>query len=210
MLNDLFFWKKSSTSHTHHTMASGYSLIELLVVVMLFSLAVLIMAQTYVQFVRLSRKTANAAAVQQDVRYVLELISRGVRNTSLDYSAAIPAEADYLRVLPEVGPYIMVKKSVPGDIACADDPDISCLLISMDGEATWAPLTGKHINVDEFKVFVHPTVSPFELSGLPLDYANNHQPFVTLYLTFTYKAPNEREQFTQSAQTTISSRVYVR
>ncbi|MFZ6015985.1 MAG: PilW family protein [Patescibacteria group bacterium] len=200
--------KRIKDKHLHWK--SGYSLAELLVVAALFSLAVLILSQTYIQFIRLSRKTSNAAAVQQDTRYVLEYVARLARTYEVDYTVPVLAATSSLRMTKTGADYVMIKKSAAGDPLCADEPAVSCLLVTVDSGANWAPLTGKHVNVDEFMVYVQPTVSPFILSGSPVNYNNDQQPLVAVQLQFTYKTPNERESFTQSAQTTVSTRTYAR
>lgn len=188
--------------------APGYSLTELLVVMLLFSMALLILGQTYIQFMRLSNKTSNAAAVQQDARFAMEFFARAMRGSEVDYSTPVlPADSE-LRLLKLGGEGIVIKKSAPGDAFCADEPTISCLLVTTDSGISWAPLTSKGVNVDKFVVYVQPTESPFELAGF--NYANNIQPFATIQLTLTYNARNPRESFTQTVQTGISSRVYVR
>jgi prepilin-type N-terminal cleavage/methylation domain-containing protein len=188
--------------------APGYSLTELLVVMLLFSMAMLILSQTYIQFMRLSNKTANAATVQQDARFAMEFFARAMRTAEVDYSSPVLASDTELRLFKLGGDSIMIKKSAVGDALCADAPTISCLLVTTDSGATWAPLTSKNVNVDVFKVYVQPTASPFELSGF--NYTNNNQPFAAITLTLTYNARNPRESFTQTVQTGISSRVYVR
>ncbi|MBD3281908.1 hypothetical protein GF391_04130 [Candidatus Uhrbacteria bacterium] len=194
----------------HSTFKPGYSLAELLVVMLLFSFALLILGQTYIQFIRLSNKTANAATVQQDTRFVLEYIARAARNSEVDYSISIASPTSSLRLIKESGDYVEISKSAPGDALCADEPSVSCLLVTVDSGATWAPLTAKGVNVDNFDVYISPTVSPFELAGVPADYPNNQQPFITVNLALTLNANNPRESYSQIAQTSISSRVYVR
>ncbi len=186
----------------------GYSLTELLVVMLLFSMALLILGQTYIQFMRLSNKTSNAAAVQQDARFVMEYFARAMRASEIDYSTPVLPLDSELRLVKQGGQGITIKKSAPGDVLCADIASVSCLLVTTDSGATWAPLTSKGVNVDEFQVYVQPTESPFELSGF--NYSNNRQPFAALRLTLTYNARNPRESYTQTVQTGISSRVYVR
>ncbi len=186
----------------------GYSLTELLVVMLLFSMAMLILGQTYIQFMRLSNKTSNAAAVQQDARFAMEFFARAMRGSEVDYSSPVLPMDSELRLVKQGGQGIVIKKSTVGDALCEDSATISCLLVSTDGGTTWAPLTSKNVNVDEFQVYVQPTESPFLLAGF--NYANNQQPFATIRLTLTYQARNARESYTQTVQTGISSRVYVR
>ncbi len=188
----------------------GYSLAELLVVMLLFSFALVILGQTYIQFIRLSNKTANAATVQQDTRFVLEYAARAVRGSQIDYSVSIINPTSTLRLIKLDGDYMEITKSAVGDLLCADDPDVSCLLVTQDSGLSWAPLTAKHVNVDNFDVYVQPDVSPFDLAGFPADYPSDGQPIVTINFTLTLNANNPRESFSQTAQTSISSRVYVR
>ncbi|GEM_PF-1331223 len=186
----------------------GYSLIELLVVALLFSMALLILGQTYIQFMRLSNKTSNASTVQQDARFVMEYFARAMRASEIDYSSPVLPLDSELRLVKQGGQKIIIKKSDPGDVLCADMASVSCLLVTTDSGVTWASLTSKGVNVDEFQVFVQPTESPFELSGF--SYPNDRQPFASMRLTLTYNARNPRESYTQTVQTGISSRVYVR
>ena len=188
----------------------GYTLTELLVVVFLFSLSMVILSQTYVSFVRLSRKTSNAAIVQQDMRFSLEYIARAVRNTPLDYSVGITSVSSSLHLVSQTGDNIIISlsDSGAGDVQCFDDVNIRCLRITKDGGATWAPLTSKNVNVNEFNVFIYPTESPFIIQAG--SYPNDNQPFVTAELSLTYQSEQERERITLDAQTSISSRNYAR
>ncbi|MBU2566265.1 hypothetical protein KKG46_01755 [Patescibacteria group bacterium] len=192
------------------TKLEGYTIIELLVVVLLFSLSMVILSQTYVSFIRLSRKTANAAVVQQDMRFTLEYISRAVRNTPIDYSVGISSVSSSLNLISQTGEEIIITLSDvgAGDTQCFDDVNIRCLRITKDGGATWAPLTSKNVNVNDFKIFIYPTDSPFNL--IAGSYPNDNQPLVTAELSLTYQSNQERERITLDAQTTISSRNYAR
>jgi len=188
----------------------GYSLTELLVVIMLFALAMGILMDTYIQFTRLSHKTSNAAVVQQDSRFAFEYIARAVRNTPIDYSVTWAISSSTLRLLPTNGSAIIITQSPAGDARCGDAAAISCLLVSTNGGVNWAPLTSKSVNVKKFKVYLQPTTSPFVLTGSPADYPTDQQPFVTVQMELEYVAARAVENATMNAQTTISSRVYVR
>ena len=188
----------------------GYTVIELLVVMLLFAITITIMSQTYLTFIRLYHKMGYATIVQQDLRYFTEYTARLVRNTPVDYSSPVSAVASSLTLRPSGGTATIIKLSDYGDAYCADDPDVRCLLVSTDGGVGWAPLTSKHVNVDDFKVFVWPTISPFEYDSGIGDYNSNRQPFVTVYLKVTFMVKNLNERVSNDVQTTISSRVYVR
>jgi len=189
----------------------GFSLIEMLVVMFLFSTSMVILSQTYLSFIHLSHRTANAALIQQDTRFVLEYITRNVRGTPVAYPDPplyLDAVSSTLKLMKDGGQVWTVTKSAPGDPACTDLPSISCLLISSDGGSNWAPVTSRRVNVDTFNIYVRPSSTPFVLEGGK--YASDQQPFVTIQMKLSYSTPQAKEAVSQESQTTISSRVYVR
>lgn len=188
---------------------AGFSLMEMLIVVTLFSMSMLVIAQTFASFNQLHRKIANRAIVSQDLRFVMELLVRAARNRPISYaSSPIAPRSSELHLVQQDGVDMVFQRSVVGDARCMDLPTISCLLLSTDGGATWVPITGKRVHVEQFDVYVRPSESPFVLSaGL---YPNNTQPFVTFNIRLRFMADRVKEQEALHAQTTVSSRVYLR
>ncbi|MDD5438448.1 MAG: prepilin-type N-terminal cleavage/methylation domain-containing protein, partial [Patescibacteria group bacterium] len=131
-----------------NTKRPGFSVIELLVVMVLFAISITILTQTYLSFIRLSHRTANSAVIQQDMRFALEYMSRNIRNMPIDYPvppASLEAVTSTLSLKEANQPAWIIKKSIPGDTRCSDDIDVSCLLVSSDGGTSWAPITAKHV-----------------------------------------------------------------
>lgn len=186
----------------------GFSLMEMLIVVTLFSLSMLIVAQTFSSFNQLHRKIANRAIVNQDLRFTAELMIRTIRNRALSYGVPILPKDDKIAIAQPDGSTIIIKRSAVDDPVCADIPSVACLIVSMDSGATWLPLTAKRVHVEQFDVYVRPLESPF----IPINgsYANNSQPFVTIKMTLRYMANDERLRESVQMQTTVSSRVYQR
>ncbi|MDD2785528.1 MAG: prepilin-type N-terminal cleavage/methylation domain-containing protein [Patescibacteria group bacterium] len=192
--------------------AKGFTVVELLVVMVLFSISITILTQTYITFIRLSHRTGNAATLQQDMRFTFEYMTRNLRNIPIDYPA-LPKTLDNttstLRLKdPSQTDAWILTKTLAGDARCGDAPDVSCLVVSTDGGFNWAPVTSKHVNVETFKVLIRPMATPFALSGN--DYTSDQQPFVTVQMRLSYITKVEKEKVNLTAQTTISSRVYVR
>lgn len=186
----------------------GFSLMEMLIVITLFSVMMLVVAQTFSSFNLLHRKIANKAVVSQELRFAMELLVRTARNHELSYASSPAANSSELHLLQPNGPELIVKRSAVGDSLCADSVKLACLLLSTDGGTTWVPISGKKVNVEQFDVYVRPSVSPFELSGGT--YPSNTQPFVTFHLRMKYMAERVQEQQTLETQSTVSSRVYKR
>ncbi len=103
---------------------------------------------------------------------------------------------------------MIFKRSLTGQAECADRPDVACLLLSTDSGVTWAPVSGKRVNVERFDAYVRPSASPFLIVGPA--YPNDTQPFVTFSVKMTYVADRAKENETLQTQTTVSSRVYQR
>lgn len=193
------------------TRLPGFSVIEMLVVVAVFSFSILILSQTYLSFIRLSHRTANSAVIQQDMRFVLEYITRMARHTYVAYPAppgSLDTATSTLTLSGKEQLDWIIRLSEAGDVLCGDSSGIKCLLVSSDAGVNWTPITSKKINVEKFQVLVRPLQTPFMLSSN--SYLNDQQPFVTLLIKMTYMAPNDRETVSLEAQTSISSRVYVR
>jgi prepilin-type N-terminal cleavage/methylation domain-containing protein len=186
----------------------GFSLMEMLIVVALFSITVVVMAQTFSSFNRLHRKIANRSVLSQDMRFVTESLVRAARSMPIAYSVPPAPREEEIRLELADGNLLIVKRSAVGQVDCGDTPDVACLLLSTDGGASWLPISGKRINVEKFDVYVRPDLSPFVLSGG--NYPNNIQPFVTFVIQTRYVAENPKDDATLQAQTTVASRVYLR
>lgn len=191
------------------TRPSGFSLIEMLLVMALFSMSILVLTQTFASFNRLQRKLAHRSVLTQDARFATELMVRAVRNHPIAYAGnSLPPKSGELHLeRPQDGETI-VKSSAPGQEECNDAPTISCLLLSTDSGVTWVPLTGKSVHVEAFDVYLRPSESPFELIGG--GFPNDVQPFVTLRLRLRYETNIFQERSVIEMQTTVASRVYLR
>lgn len=199
---------KTSLTGAKHSLPA-FSLLEMLLVVTIFSIAMLIVTQTFSSFTRLHRKIANQSVLTQDMRFTLELLVRTVRNRALSYSVPIQASDSQIRLQQENGVDMIIRRSAVGEAVCGDAANIACLVLSTDGGTTWAPLTAKHIHVEQFDVYVRPTQSPFVVVNG--SYPSDVQPFVTFVLKERYIGSITQEQTeTMTAQTTVSSRIYQR
>lgn len=196
---------KRRTSRLGHGIRPGYTLIELLIVTSIFTIAMTILSSTYISFNQLHRKVANRAILGQDMRYIMELIIRAARNLPIDYTASIPDKDNQITFLIfNTIPVVVAKRSAPD---CTDTTVSSCLAFQVNG-GPWAQLTSNRVEVTNFDVYIRPSVSPFEAVGN--SYPNNTQPLMTLNLGLVYKAERPKDNVTLQAQTAVSSRLYLR
>jgi len=180
----------------------GFTLLEMLIVVLIFSLASAALAQIFVNITRLQRRVAYYSTLSQDMRFVMEMGVRAARSNFIDYSTQpLANRSSAFKVMTPSGGTIEVQ---PMDSATCGDPTVAyCLMLRKNG-GVWNPLTSKRVDVKRFDVYVRPLTSPFD------DLSNDQQPFVTLNVWLEYKAPNANDNVSLQAQTTVSSRVYQR
>lgn len=188
--------------------ASGFTLLEILIVTVLFSVAATVLSQTYVSFNALHRRIASTAVLSEDMRFAMEYLVREARNTSVNFGAYLPGEAASSTVLHLSRSSATEDISVQSGAPCADPSGARCLALSTDSGVTWNPITSARVNVKSFGVYIRPTASPFVQVGG--SYPNNVQPMVTFDLVLEYLAANPRDNVTLQAQTTVSSRSYQR
>lgn len=182
------------------TKRPGFTLLEMLLVVLIFSMASVILSQTYIQITRLQRKVSNMAVLSQDMRFATELIVRTARNNYIDYSSQpLPLKSNDLLLDTPDGKTIEITTSAD----CHDTTITQCLKLK-DVDDTWNPLTSHRVNVKNFDVYVRPQSDPFA------DTSINQQPMVTVNIGLEYKAADARDSVTLQVQTAVSSRLYRR
>ncbi|MDO8425626.1 MAG: prepilin-type N-terminal cleavage/methylation domain-containing protein [bacterium] len=168
---------------------AGFTLMEMLVAIAVFSITIGVTSDLFLTATRQQRRTTVRSALESDARFVLETITREVREGRIDR-----AVTDALAIIHFDDTQTRFRMSTTD---CVGDSG-SCIAIgrvAADGSIAWAALTGADIAVGAFDV--HTGDASLQ------DYAT-----VRLQLTAAGARAGERE--TTEAQTTIASRVYIR
>ena len=187
----------------------GFSMIEMLVVTLIFGLASVILSQIFVSFNNLHRRVSSASVLGQDMRFAMELMVREARNDAVDYSQTILAKDTSLYLVKPNGTKIVVAKRTSPQTGCDYSTGISaCIALSTNGGTTWNQITSGQTQVTGFDVYTQPTANPFQQVGG--SYPNNVQPFVTINLALKSMNASASTNVSLQAQTTVSSRKYVR
>jgi prepilin-type N-terminal cleavage/methylation domain-containing protein len=189
------------------TGAKGFTLMEILIVTLLFAIASTILAQTFVSFNKLQRRVESASSLSQDMRYATEMIVREARNKTINYDAYMPGEAASSTVLHLLTTGGTEDVSIQSGAVCADPTGANCLALSVNGGA-WNPITSTHVNVRRFGVYIRPTSSPFTKVGGT--YPSDLQPMVTFLLDMQYLGTNASDTVSLITQTSVASRLYQR
>lgn len=206
---------------------AGFSLIEMLVALSIFSIIAIIASSMFSTFANNQRRTQSSQVLLNNAQYVLEIISREVKNNEiiafgdeqcqgLLNKATPPAPYTqcllFARENNETAGFVYNDTTKELDyvqLACdRNNGRYSNCSISASGQAPTILLSESfnkvHITRLDFKLT--PTTNPyFDDIG-----SNNQQPKVTINLLVEYFSPRLIERASHHLQTTVSSRVYKR
>jgi len=190
----------------------GVTLMELLVVLGVFSLVVSMTSAIFLQANAVQRRVLIVSAAQADLRFALEAMVREIRNGGIDYSfyeggGGISVPSERLVVTNSFGQreefFLETSPSIcPAGIS-------KCIAIRIDGGTTES-LTSASINIERLVFYITPTVDPFtidEASGL---YPADLQPTVTVAIAARTNAVKAANILNLNAQTTATARTYAR
>lgn len=184
----------------------GFTYIELIIVIAIFSIITVIVGTTFILFTRAQTKTSVREKLVADGRYIMEAMIRAVRTGEVNYDAytsPIINPVDYLNLLDTNNQPInfqLIKGDCPIGIT-------DCLF--MENYQGGGIVSGADINIDDIQFYILPNKNPFEV-GNDGAYLDNHQPEVLILLTISAKAKQGADPIRLTLQTTVSSKRYVR
>jgi prepilin-type N-terminal cleavage/methylation domain-containing protein len=186
----------------------GFTAIEMLVVTALFALGSLIVAATYINLTRIHRRVANDEYLNEELRFATEFLVRYARQNPVSYPilpATLTSPSSTL-ALDTSSSTVKIKTFASSTSPCNGS---ACLALSTNNGSTWTAITSKKISIDKFQVYLTPTASPFQTTGIGT-YNNNNQPRITFIIKASYLATSTLEVAQAQVQTTVDSRVYSR
>ncbi len=190
----------------------GFTLIEMMVVLAIFSIVTVVIVDIFMMASRAQRRTLAVQRIQSDARYSMEAITREIKMDNIDYNfygGTISSEPqDVLALRDADDNSIIFKKSTEN----CPVGTTNCLVVSLDGGTTWESITSKGINVLDLKFYIDPSKDPFKLVkiGEAYTYETDNQPRVTVVLVTEGIGGRVEEQQTVYLQTTVSNRIYRR
>jgi prepilin-type N-terminal cleavage/methylation domain-containing protein len=192
--------------------SAGFTLVEMMVAVSIFSTASVIVADLFLIANRAQRRTSTEQQIQSDARIIISQVSDRIRSGEIDYDGyggTAPSVGDVLRVIDERGNLIVVRQSdsVFSNTVCPTAQSTPCLEISDDNGITFAPMTSDGVKVAGVQFFIDPPQSPTLPGGGGFLYSI--QPRVTMVVGLQGTSP-QAAQGTTFVQTTVSSRTLLR
>lgn len=214
----------------------GFTLVEVLIVVAVFSLTMLVATNIFILANRSQRQASVDQKIQGDIRFVMEAISREVRFGTIDYDCYAQGNCDPVNPAPinlsatRGETSVLALKDADGNKirfaafpengerklqvclinAATDNPD-KCASPDAGAENDWEVITPDNIRVAATTFILYPHTNPY----LPCTgtcagaYEADGQPKVTIILQ-TRQSGNEVVPEEISSQTTVISRFYAR
>lgn len=191
----------------------GLTLMEMLVVLGVFSLTVMLTSSIFLLSNQAQRRVLASTAAQTDLRFALEAIVREVRTGKVDfetYEAAgggVPVPTRRLILRNAAGQKLEFFLETSATVCPSGSSQ--CLAVSIDGGAAQS-LTSASISVDDAQFYVTPSVDPFAFDAAAGDYKADLQPLVTMMIRVRTVATKPEDVVRYTAQTSVASRTYAR
>ncbi|MDP3993973.1 MAG: prepilin-type N-terminal cleavage/methylation domain-containing protein [Candidatus Doudnabacteria bacterium] len=171
----------------------GFTLIEAVVATSLFAIAMTSIVGIYLSVQRLNQTSAAMQALQQNGRFILEDLTKTIRNGQIDYarypSQTVPQPyTGELYLIDNDGSFIRIFRQ--GDE----------LRIDKGGGVTSA-FSGREVKVLDFRVYIWPSRNPFGGGGA------QEQPTATVFLNLQANI-GPRITTRIPFQTTVATRQY--
>lgn len=180
----------------------GFSLIELIVAVALFSIVMLVSVAALLALVDANRKAQALQSVMNNLNVALDGMVRSIR-MGTDYHCGGPP---YGGASPCAGGTTFAFESFDGDPATdsdqwvysfeQDENGVGRIYKSESGGTGWLPITAPEVSIDEMKFYVVGT-----------DPADNVQPKVVISITGTAGADKVKTRSSFSIQATSVQRI---
>lgn len=173
----------------------GFTLIEIVIAVSIFSLLATVVGGIYVAFSQSQTRTQAGQRLLGEMQFTLESIAREIRNGEIDYSVDCDSFS--------ASSCLVLKRLDNTKIAFAFD-NTKLIYQPYDGEnwganATLLPVVGA--TLESFNFIISPNADPFADDG------PNRMPIVTIQAQMKATG-RDIEQVTYNLQTTASSRIF--
>jgi prepilin-type N-terminal cleavage/methylation domain-containing protein len=198
-----------------HISKNGFTLIEMLVSVALFSVVMVIALGALLSLTTADRKAQALKSAVDNLNFALDSMSRTIR-TGSNYHCGSSSGGDckagsntlyFTANNGVVTAYRLESNSVDSNAASVCGQTVStpgCLAISVDGGVTWAPITSPDVIINDLSASNSYT---FHLWGSAAGSADNIQPVVVIMLG-GYAQVSATQQSAFHLQTTVTQRIY--
>lgn len=182
--------------------ARGFTLMETLVALTLFSVVITIGTDLFFTFQRVGKRTEALETLVASARFITERFASEVRAGTIDYTRyAVPISGQQTAL------YLRDAGGAPVDFVYDEDGDTLSLTIPTGSES----LVSSGVRLRDAAFYITPSDDPFRFDLILGDFNADIQPRVTVFLSFDNNlAQNDTNYTRYDVQTTITSRTYRR
>ena len=180
---------------------SGFTLVELLVVMTIFVSVTVVISGIFLLTRRQERATLARQEVANSLQFVTTYLTRQISRSAIAYGSWLPDDTHQPTTELQLLPF----ESVDEVIIRQTDTRLE---ISYSGGQSWEDLTDSTITIDTVAFYVEPRVDPSLITAG--QYAADQQPIVTIVISGYSAAPSAVNQPPLVIQTSVSSRLYQR
>ena len=194
----------------------GFSLLELLLAIGIFSMLITVVAGIYIAFSKTQTEVRASQRLLNDSQYAMEIMAREIRNniifdfepTIADCNAFLGVNYNNCIILQREDRSLVAFATYNSRLyhiilTCNDDYS-SCSWLTNQNDYTYllSPDTNQ-VQVEDLDFYISPSVDPYQGGA-------DEQPRVTIKLKTRYYSTKVVEQVSHNLQTTVSSRIYRR
>jgi len=174
----------------------GFTLIEIIVSLSIFTLSTLAIMSVYMATLKAGRKTTTLTRVQRESQLIMEVLAKKIRTSRVDYTYAYDTydEAGIVGDEPELA----LTDLTDTNYVFKFDSINNSMTISVDGGVDKIiPMTD--VNITDLKFYINPTTNPWSLDAPPPS-----EPYVMMVMNIS----STRGEFTENltVQQTIPQR----
>lgn len=189
----------------------GFTLAEMLVVMFIFSILSIGLADIFVKYLTSERQTFAKQKISADLRFSLEMMVREIRQNNIDYRAT----GYYSGNVSSPNTVLALVDSSDNQIRfglngsdCQNNDN--CYLYVQRGGTNYR-ITPDDIAVRDLKFYISPSEDPFTWQSAPTsDFLSDEQPRVLIMIEEDYIGEGAVDVLPVRMQTMASSKIYQR
>lgn len=189
----------------------GFTLMEVLVVVAIFSVVTLALVNVFLLSNRAQRKTQSAEALHSVAVQIMNRIASDIRRSGLDYAPYVAQAADLSQPVGFLFLQDPGRTFATATVGCANAASTPCMQVAqkdaVSGEFVSETMTPAGVQVEQFSVWITPSQDPYTLVAGTGTYAADTPVTVTVLLQIRGSGPGASSI---RQQQTITMRRYVR
>lgn len=191
----------------------GFTVLEMVVVMGIFSIASVYSMSAYVKSNDGQRKIVNISKGTTDARYAMETMVREIRTGRIDYQKYVDSG---IRITDDPM-HDLIIRDADNNLVWFSLYDTGgkkeirvCYTEDACNNGLWSQITPTNTDVTTFDLYIWPKMDPFTWDDDIRDYKSNQQPTVTIIIRNKSLDSSDNLSKDIHLQTTVTSRAYVR